>query len=189
MAAGSSPHPDPDPAAYGIGPWHAIRPGFVDPLVVLLLRCIRASWIPLLILGLIVAVLTEGPDVEVSDRIDEPTELARSLLTPLVFLVLAVIIRFTIGFVATAAAFPLARQVQRRPPSGVFAVFDRMGLLAERYRVARGFAQLRWSTPVRYAAADQLGTTGRRLLLAEQGLGWSIPVLIVAFVVAVGIAA
>jgi hypothetical protein len=59
----------------------------------------------------------------------------------------------------------------------------------DRYHVTRAYRELRWTKPVRAEAAERLGSTGRRFVLADRILtivSWTL--LVTAVVVAIAVA-
>ncbi len=80
-----------------------------------------------------------------------PESVEHGLLSAWVFVVLAVLLRIAIGWIAIALAYPLARahEIGLAPRTG----FNRhYATLSDRYKVARALRALRWTHNVRQVA-------------------------------------
>ena len=86
----------------------ALRPGRFDPFVVLVLRCLRLAFHPLLWGGLVVAALRGFLDNELV-RLDSPGDIVAALRTPFVGVAIAIGVRFGASVLAFVAAYPVAR--------------------------------------------------------------------------------
>ncbi len=167
-------------------PSWAIRDHF-DATLVLLLWCLRKSFVPLLWLGLtfatiVVTVLDQSPATITSDltSLDDPMSYLGALISPLALVVVAFAIRISVGFLAFAAAYPLSAAATRDdgPELGRFTRrwFDRIYL-------TRGYRALRWTWRVRHEAAGRLGRRGEILMTCSTVLRWASILLFVTYVV------
>jgi len=106
-----------------------------------------------------------------------PESVEHGLLSAWVFVVLAVLLRVAIAWIAVALAFPLARahEIGLVPRTGWNRHY---ATLSDRYKVAKAFRVLRWTHHVRQLALDRV----------SPGPGWwrrLDPILDVANVVGV----
>jgi hypothetical protein len=84
-----------------------------------------------------------------------PESVEHGLLSAWAFVVLAVLLRIAIAWIAVALAFPLARahEIGLAPRTG----FNRhYATLSDRYKVAKAFRALRWTHNVRQVALDRV---------------------------------
>ena len=97
----------------------------------------------------------ERADNDLQIRLTSPDSVTSGLLSAAAFVVLALIIRLSIGWVALALAYPLARShdAALEPRTGRtrhWATFS------DRYKVAKAFRLLRWTHHVRQVALDRV---------------------------------
>lgn len=157
----------------------ALRPGRTDAIVVLSLWAARRAFLPLLLIGLIAGWLTGRVTAEsdVAESFDTIGELLGALLSPLAGIALAIVIRVAVGWLALAAAWPLASWRRTGPRT----LAQRYRDAADRWRLAQAYRSLRWTWGVRDMAIERAGGVGRKLALAVPvSIGLSI-VLAVAF--------
>jgi hypothetical protein len=157
----------------------ALRPGRFDPLALLVLRCLRLAFHPLLWGGLVVAVLRGFLDDELV-RLDTPGDIVAALRTPFVGVAIAIGVRFAASVLAFVAAYPVARQdlmtSGREARPALYTWPDTAHL-------TRSYQALRWTKPVTSCAVDQLGSTGRALAWWGNAFGWLGALLFIAFCV------
>lgn len=157
----------PDP----VTPESLVRDDF-DATVLLLLWCGRRLSGPLLWFGLIVAtaffLFIQRDEQEFVERLDElqsSGDLAGALLSPFVFVAIAVGLRFLVAFLAYAASYPLARARLPEDYSGKTSVSRHWRLWRDRRHMTSAFRALRWTWSVHDAAVERLGRRGRLLAL------------------------
>ena len=161
-----------------LDPGVALRPGRGDPTALLVLWLVRQAFVPLVLLGILVVVITGT---------DEPTELgsadelARNLLTPLAPLVVAVVSRIAVAGAAFALAYPLSRWTRPDQYPDRSGLRLQLRLWTDRLHLTRAYRSLRWTWPVRQRAVTELGPRGARLVALEGSLRW-ISVALVALV-------
>lgn len=170
-------------------PDQALRPGTFDARALLFIWCLRKTFLPLIWIGLIVAIVRYGNIDAFSDELqtlDDPASAIANLLSPLGVLVLAVGIRLFANIAGLAAAFPL---------TGWTRVHEyRMGVRFSRWfrswwdrlYLARAYRSLRWTGVIREHAHSRLGTEGRFFRLCELIISWSNVVLVPALLVVIG---
>ncbi|HUV18227.1 MAG TPA: hypothetical protein VMW33_07075 [Ilumatobacteraceae bacterium] len=97
----------------------------------------------------------ERVDNDLQVRISSPDSVTSGLFSAAAFVVLALIVRLAIGWVALALAYPLARShdAALEPRTG----WNRhWGTFSDRYKVAKAFRLLRWTHHVRQIALDRI---------------------------------
>lgn len=97
----------------------------------------------------------ERVDNDLQVRISSPDSVTSGLFSAAAFVVLALIVRLAIGWVALALAYPLARShdAALEPRTG----WNRhWGTFSDRYKVAKAFRLLRWTHQVRQIALDRI---------------------------------
>lgn len=97
----------------------------------------------------------ERVDDEFQVNYRSPESVQHGLLSAWAFVVLAVLLRFLIVWIALALAFPLARAHERglTPRTGWSRHY---ATLSDRWKVAKAFRTLRWTHHVRQAALDRV---------------------------------
>jgi hypothetical protein len=145
-----------------IQPSAAIAPGTKDAKRLLTIWFVRKSFYWLFFTGLAigwtVTVVRDDQDVDVGVDWLHPS----TLLTPWLPMILALGLRFVVGWIALALAAPLvfAHEPNLSPRenfgSSIGVFFDRLNL-------ARGFRAFRWTHHVRQVALRRLGPTGDRV--------------------------
>ncbi len=97
----------------------------------------------------------ERVDNEFTVDYQSPVSVEHGLLSAWVFVVLAVLLRIAIGWVAAALAFPLARRhdADLPPRTGWNRHY---ATLSDQYKVAKAFRSLRWTHNVRQVALDRV---------------------------------
>ena len=97
----------------------------------------------------------ERVDNEFQVNYQSPESVEHGLLSAWAFVVLAVIIRLLIGWVAVTLAYPLARRHEFDLP--LRTGWNRhYATLSDRYKVAKAFRALRWTHNVRQVALDRV---------------------------------
>lgn len=174
-----------------LDPELALRPGDIDPHVVLLLWCLRKTFYPLLWTGLSVGVIVLG-DVDALGRelegLDTPQAMLSSLLSPFGIIVLAFGLRILVGFTGLLAAYPLTLGRGKHHYAGN-SLSRWFHLWWDRLYQARAYRALRQTWSVRQHAHRRLGVAARIYRTCELILSWANAVLLVAFVVIVGLVA
>ena len=179
-----------------LDPNSVLRNGEFDAAALLLVWCARKSFIPLLCIGLIIAVITTQDVANLGTEMQEelegltsPGEFLASLVSPFAGVIIALVVRLASGGVAFALAYPLTRwnrtsDYARRGKSGSY-----LRMWWDRVYMTRSFRSLRWSWAVRQEAADRLGRRGELLELCNPILNWASVILFVLFIVVTGLAA
>jgi len=157
----------------------ALRPGRFDPLALLVLRCLRLAFHPLLWGGLVVAALRGFLDNELV-RLDTPGDIVAALRTPFVGVAIAIGVRFGASVLAFVAAYPVAR--------GDLMTSSRQARLAlytwpDTAHLTRSYRALRWTRAVTSCAVEQLGFTGRALAWSGTAFGWLGALMFITFCV------
>lgn len=165
----------------------ALGAGRADASALLVLSLMRKAFVPLFLLGSVSVVLTGDLGGDPLEGVDTPGEYVRALLSPLAGLILAIFVRLAVGVLGFALAYPLSHRsplvVDAHPPGASGMV----GRWVDRMHLTRALRALRWTRAVRGAAADRVGRWGGYALVAYRVLGWTIPVLLVALVVATAV--
>jgi hypothetical protein len=166
-------------------PGDVLGPGRRDPARLLSAWCVRKISYPLIWIGVIGAVLTR----RVEQATETPLLSTDALLSPLAGLALGVLARLVAGGIGFLLAYRLTgssdvdRTFGSRDANAMHRTIDR-------FHVARAYRELRWTEPVRAEAAEHLGSTGRRFVLADRTLtvvSWSLFVTAVVLAVVVSI--
>jgi hypothetical protein len=156
-----------------------------DAVALLLLWCLRSLSLLLVAVGACIGT-TSGTIDSLADGLATPGDVIRSLLTPLMVLVVGILLRATLAPLAwgLAFAFVLTRGADVAPTPSGRSLVNRW---SERARLAGAFRALRWTTAVRDLAVTGSGTTGVRLRYADLGLRSAALVAGVLFVVLVAL--
>ncbi|WP_353808234.1 hypothetical protein [Agromyces sp. SYSU T00194] len=169
-------------------PWGALhpdrflRPGRVDAITLLVLRCLRASFVTLLFAGAALAFVSGSLTEEALVRLTSPGEFLRAALTPLVGIVAAIAIRFLVGWAALVVALPLSGRAWTPGTSAE----SRWRRLRDVLHVTSAYRAIRWTWAVRDAAERRAGTTGRVLVICETVIrvtNWVAPFAFIAVAV------
>ena len=141
-----------------IQPAAAIQPGEADARRLLRIWFVRKSVYWMFFLG-----WTIGNLVAVSRRQEPDFDVSRGSVTSVwIVVLLALAIKFIVGWVALGMALPLAfaHEPNLSPRENFGSGF---GVFFDRLHVARAFRSLRWTHHVRQVAQHRLGEQGRRL--------------------------
>jgi hypothetical protein len=148
-----------------IQPAAALMPGRSDSARLLAVWFVRKSFYWLFFGGYALgtwAAYANHATSEVDVDWTSPGSVEEALLSPWSAFVLALIVRFTAGWIALSLAFPLA--LAHEPSLSPRTSFgSSIGRFFDRLHVARAFRSLRWTHHVREVALGRLGSTGRRL--------------------------
>lgn len=163
----------------------ALRPGRFDPVALLVVWYLRRSFVPLLMLGIVIATVLGA--VDATERALDPTNpmsLLRALFSPWVGFAAAFIVRGVASAAGLLLAFPLTHWA--RPED--YRVGDSEGrgrAFWDRWKRTAAYRSLRWTWPVRRLAAERLGRDARWLLAMDRA--WIIGGIVagLAFPVAV----
>lgn len=160
----------PDPVPHPIDPAAAVGGAF-DATALLVLWLLRSSVPALLLAGMAYAWVVSESRFESIANVTTPGQAVRLLVSPFVFVAIAIILRFLVGLAALLLAYPLSR---RETGSSIGPGMPRRTLRvwADRLHLVRSYRSLRWTSSVRQRAASMLGSWGRVL-------SWSGPVLFV----------
>lgn len=167
----------------------ALRPGTADARVVLGLWCLRKSFLPLMWLGLSIAVLGFEDADAFNDRLAglaDPGDVFASLLSPMAGVVVAFGVRIGVGLMALVSAYPFASATSRADHLASSRVRGLLRLWWDRLYIARAFRSLRWTWAVRQTAAERLGQSGRLWMRCATWIRWSGFVLLLVFLFVVG---
>lgn len=168
-------HDEPEPDRDDVGdlrridPAMVIRPGSLDPRLLLGTWFLRRTWVPLLVLGMSVAAgLTRQPP---GFDLASPADVVRAVVSPWAGVALAVIVRVLAGLLALALALPLTGWPKREDyPHGRLA--GELRRWRDRWYRAGAYRSIRWTWPVRRTAAERLGRTAGWLEAMDRA--WSI---------------
>lgn len=180
----------PTPGREGFDPTSVIRSD-LDATVILALWCLRKLFLPLLWFGFLFATTYYiVADREVALLVDQvsslasPSEAIGALLSPLIFIVVASVMRISVGFVALAAAYPLSRSTTTSDHSQAGWIGRHMRVGRDRLYLSRAFRNLRWTWIVRSAAVERLGRRGQLLALCNSVIKWAGIILLAACIFA-----
>jgi hypothetical protein len=141
-----------------IDPATCLGPGREDARRLLVVWFVKKSFVWMLFGGSAFATVVhaiERVDNDFQVRLSSPDSVRSGLLSPFAFVVLALLIRLAIGWVAVWLAYPLARShdASFEPRTG----WNRhWGTFSDRYKVAKAYRLLRWTHHVRQAAIDRV---------------------------------
>ena len=159
----------PDP----VKPESLVRDDF-DATVLLLLWCGKRLSTPLLWFGLTVAtayfLFIQRDEQALVDRLSElqsPGDQIGALLSPFVFVVISIALRFVVAFLAFASSHPLTGARLPEDYGGRTRVSRHLRLWRDRRYMTSAFRALRWTWPVRDAAVERLGRRGRILAMCN----------------------
>ena len=147
-----------DPARHPIDPTAAVRSGF-DATALLVLWLLRSAAPALFFAGLAYAWAVGESRFESIAEVTSPGQAVRLLLSPFVFVAVAIILRFLVGIAALVLAYPLSRRetgssigpgMPRRP----FRVW------ADRLHLVRAYRSLRWTSSVQAIRSEQARPAG-----------------------------
>ncbi|MET0865629.1 MAG: hypothetical protein ABWZ98_14965 [Nakamurella sp.] len=167
--------------AHGSGPIrHPIDPaaavgGKFDTTALLVLWLLRSAVPALLLAGLAYAWVVSETRFESIAIVTTPGQAVRLLVSPFVFVAIAIILRFLVGCAALLLAYPLSRR-ETGSSVGPGMQGRTLRVWTDRLHLVRAYRSLRWTSSVRQLAARGLGSWGRVL-------SWSGPVLFVIDVV------
>lgn len=154
-------------------PDQALRPGWFDPLALVIVGLIRGTFPLLFVVGMIYMWLSFGPKLDTVPSLTSPMQAFRALLSPFGVLAVAFLLRLTTGIAALVLAYPLSRHttgsvigpdIFKRP----FRIWN------DRLHLVRAYRSLRWSSPVSRLAIRRLGRTGYIL-------SWAGTIVTIAF--------
>ncbi len=145
-------------AGLRIDPAACLGPGRKDARRLLIVWFVKKSFWWMFFGGSAVAGIVhaiERVDNEYQVRLSSPDTVVSGLFSAFALVVLAVLVRLVIGWVALGLAYPLARSHD--------AVLEQRtgwnrhwGTLSDRYKVAKAFRLLRWTHHVRQVALDRV---------------------------------
>ncbi|GLI27151.1 hypothetical protein ARHIZOSPH14_13930 [Agromyces rhizosphaerae] len=150
-------------------PWGALhperflRPGRADAITLLVLRCLKVSFITLLFAGASLAFVTGTLTEEAILQLTSPGQFIRAALSPLIGIVAAIVIRFAVGWVALIVALPLSGRAWTRGTSAE----SRWRRFRDVIDVTSAYRAIRWTWAVRGAAVARAGRTGRVIAVCE----------------------
>lgn len=135
-----------------------LQPGTADSRRLLIAWFVKKSFWWMFFGGAAFASLVhflERVDNEFQVNYRSPESVEHGLVSAWVFVVLAVLIRIAIAWVAVGLAFPLARahDLELEPRTGWNRQYAK---LSDRYKVAKAFRALRWTHHVRQVALDRV---------------------------------
>lgn len=166
-----------------LDPEIAFQSGTRDPILVLLMRCLRTFTLVLFAIGGTVAVLAHRFDENLANELKSPAGLARSLASPLAVLAIAVVLRLLV----TVLAFLLAARAiaANRTELTMESSQSQIRRAVDKWRLAGAFRSLRWTWAARDIAVGRLGDKGVTLAVADTYLRITAVILGLVFVVAV----
>ena len=137
-----------------------LLPGKIDSRMLLIAWFVKKSFWWMAFGGAAIASVVHFVE-HVEDQLQvnyrSPESVEHALLSAWALVVLAVLIRFAIGWVALALAYPLARahEIGLPPRSGWNRHY---ATLSDRYKVAKAYRALRWTHHVRQVALDRVSS-------------------------------
>ncbi len=141
-----------------IDPGVCIGPGRKDARRLLVTWFAKKSFMWMLFGGSALAAVVhaiERTDNELQVSLTSPDSVLSGLLSAFALVVLALLLRLVIGWVALGFAYPLARahDAVLEPRTG----WNRhWGTFSDRYKVAKAYRLLRWTHHVRHVALDRV---------------------------------
>ena len=157
MTGGGS---SPDPMADGlrIDPNACLRPGRQDARRLLIVWFVKKSFWWMFFGGSAFAAIVhavERVDNDLQVRLSSPDTVKSGLFSAYAFVVLAILVRLVIGWVALGLAYPLARfhDAAFEPRTGWNRHY---GTFSDRYKVAKAYRLFRWTHHVRQVALDRV---------------------------------
>lgn len=141
-----------------VTPSAALLPGTRDSRRLLVTWFVKKSFWWMVFGGSAVASIVhavERVDDELEVRLSSPDSVMSGLLSAYSLVVLALLIRVIIGWVALALAYPLARAYEDHLDART-GWTRYWGTFSDRYKVAKAFRLLRWTHHVRQAALDRV---------------------------------
>ena len=145
-------------AGLRIDPVACIQPGRKDARRLLVVWFVKKSFWWMFFGGSALATIVhaiERKDNELQVRLSSPDSVLSGLLSAFALVVLALLVRLMIGWVALGLAYPLARahDAALEPRTG----WNRhWGTISDRYKVAKAYRLLRWTHHVRQVALDRV---------------------------------
>ena len=146
--------------AYGmrIEPAMCVAPGRDDSRRLLIAWFVKKSFPWMLFGGAALASVVhaiERVDNEYEVKLSSPGSVIGGLLSAYAVVVVAMLLRIVIGFVALGLAFPFARahDADLEPRTGRNRHW---GTMSDRYKVAKAYRLLRWTHHVRQVALDRV---------------------------------
>jgi hypothetical protein len=155
VAAPARPIPDsPD----RIDPDDCLGPGRGDSRRLLITWFVKKSfwWMTFggLSIGWVVHAIERNDD-QFEVQLSSPDSVISGLLSAYFLVVIALLVRVVIGWVALALAYPLARS-HEGPLEPRTGKTRHWGTISDRYKVAKAYRLLRWTHHVRQAALDRI---------------------------------
>mgnify|MGYP001812096813 CR=1 FL=1 len=141
-----------------IDPAVCLQPGRKDARRLLIVWFVKKSFWWMFFGGSALAAIVhaiERTDNELQVRLSSPDSVVSGLLSAFALVVLALLVRLIIGWVALGLAYPLARGHDSvlEPRTG----WNRhWGTFSDRYKVAKAYRALRWTHHVRQVALDRV---------------------------------
>jgi len=149
----------PDPGVgLRIDPIACVGPGRKDAQRLLVVWFIKKSFWWMFFGGSALAAVVhaiERVDNDFQVRVTSPDSVRSGLLSAYAFVVLALLIRIAIGWVALGLAYPLARSHDAAPESRT-GWNRHWGTFSDRYKVAKAYRLLRWTHHVHQVALDRI---------------------------------
>jgi hypothetical protein len=150
----------PDPGADGlrIDPSACLLPGRKHARSLLIVWFVKKSFWWMFFGGSAFAAIVhavERVDNELQVRLSSPDTVRSGLLSAYALVVLAILVRLVIGWVALGLAYPLARSYDAvlEPRTGWNRHY---GTFSDRYKVAKAYRLFRWTHHVRQVALDRV---------------------------------
>jgi hypothetical protein len=145
------------PAHAPVDPEQVLLPGRADAFRLTWLWFVRRACTGLLFVGVLVGMIIAGAQNDPA-YLEVDTSSAESVLSGVLtsfgLVFLSIVLRLITGWVGLVLAYPLAREHQGAPRSGIVR---RVSAYADRYAIVRAFRELRWTDGVRTAALRRLG--------------------------------
>ena len=172
-----------------LDPNDVLQHGQFDSAALLVLWCARKAFLPLLWIGLIIAVLLTQDAANLGNAIereleglDTPAEFFATLVSPFAGVLVAIVVRLIVGVVSFALAYPLTRWNDPSDYARGGKAGSYLRMWWDRVYMTRSFLSLRWSWAVRQEAADRLGTPGAILERCSPILTWANVILFAVFI-------
>ncbi len=130
-----------------------LQEGSKDARYLLILWFFRRLFWPLILLGVIGYLLNEDLGNNELDFTNIES-VAAKLLSPLVGLGVALFVKFAAGYIAIIIAYPLLQERRKVLKDEKYGWF--LSRWLDRYRILKGFSEIRWSHHVRQEAINRV---------------------------------
>jgi hypothetical protein len=154
-----------------IDPEQVLLPGRNDATRLTWLWLVRRACTGLLFVGVLVGILVAGAENDPAYlEVDTSSadSVLKGILTSFGLVFFSIVLRLITGWIGLAFAYPLAREHQGEPETGLLR---RASTYVDRYSIVRAFRELRWTEGVRTAALRRLGDGAHLYQRVDRSIG------------------